>query len=94
MDIDAESSFSGLCAPLPDTPTKSPNPKKVCTKEEEAVSNADILKAIKGLNDRFLKFEEMVMKNTAEIAKVQENVKGLEIQCKGTEDAVKKCVTR
>lgn len=90
MDIDAESSFSGLCAPLPDTPTKSPNPKKVCTKEEEAVSNADILKAIKGLNDRFLKFEEMVMKNTAEIAKVQENVKGLEIQCKGTEDAVKK----
>ncbi|CAM4286940.1 unnamed protein product [Leuciscus chuanchicus] len=63
MDIDNEDSFPSLCTPLPDTPSKSPNPKK---------------------------FEEMVMKNTAEIARVQENVKGLEIQWKGTEDTVKK----
>ncbi|XP_051956158.1 E3 ubiquitin/ISG15 ligase TRIM25-like, partial [Xyrauchen texanus] len=32
----------------------------------------------------------MVMKYTAEIARVQENVKGLEIQWKGTEDTIKK----
>lgn len=90
MDVVDENSFSDLCTPLPDTPTKSPNPKKICSKEEETVLNADILKAINGLNDRFLKLEEMVMKNTAKIASVQENVKGLEIRWKGTEDTVKK----
>lgn len=41
MDVVDKKSFSD-----PDTPTKSPNPKKVCSKEEETVSNADILKAI------------------------------------------------
>ena len=90
MDITDESSFPGLCTPLPHTPLKSPNSKKIWTKEDLTVSNADILKAINGLNDRFLKFEEIVMKNTAEIARVQENVKGREIQWKGTDDTVKK----
>lgn len=53
---------------------------------EEAVSNANILKAINRLYDRFSKFKEMVHKNTA----VQDHLKCLEMQNKETEVPVKK----
>ncbi len=94
MDLETDKPFSGLCSPLPETPLNSPDSKKIRTetleKRGEAVSNADILKAVNGLNDRFSKFEEMVNKNTTEIIAVQEQVKGIEIQCKATDDTVKK----
>ncbi|KAL7397290.1 hypothetical protein ABVT39_019867 [Epinephelus coioides] len=90
MDSIPDHAYAGLCTPLPSSPLKSPNPKKICSEmEDEAVSNADILKAINNLNDRFSKFEERVLKNTAEIAAVKENMKNLEMQCKGTDDSVK-----
>lgn len=94
MDMEPEKSFPGLCKPLPETPINSPNSKKIRTDtpevREEAVSNADILKAINGLNDRFSTFEQIVNKNTAEIIVVQEHVKSLEIQYEKTNDTVKK----
>ncbi len=94
MDLETDKPFSGLCSPLPETPLNSPDSKKICTetheKRGEAVSNADILKAINGLNDQFSKFEEMVNKNTIEIIVVQEQVKRIEIQCKATDNTVKK----
>ncbi|CAM4416020.1 unnamed protein product [Leuciscus chuanchicus] len=93
MDLESDA-FPSLCSPLPETPLNSPSPKKVRTetskKGAENVSNADILKAIHGLNDRFSKFEEMVNKNTAEIVVMQENMKDLGMQCKATDDIVKK----
>lgn len=71
-------------------PLWSPKPKKVCSElEDEPVSNRDILKAINNLNDRFSNFEELVLKNSAEIEKVKENMKDLEMQCKETSDSVK-----
>lgn len=93
MDLESDA-FPSLCSPLPETPLNSPSPKKVRTeiskKGAENVSNADILKAIHGLNDRFSKFEETVNKNTAEIVVMQEHMKDLGIQCKATDDIVKK----
>lgn len=92
LDIDSEG-FSGLCAPLDHTPLQSPNPKKSCidpvSSEEGGVSNADILKAINSLNDHFSEFQRLVNKNTSDIAEVQENVKGLQIDCQGTKDEAK-----
>lgn len=71
LDLESDA-FPSLCSPLPETPLNSPSPKKVRTeiskKGAENVSNADILKAIHGLNDQFSKFEETVNKNTAEIS--------------------------
>lgn len=62
MDLEPDKTFAGLCKPLPQTPLNSPNPKKSRIEahevREEAVSNADILKAINGLNDRFSKSEQ------------------------------------
>lgn len=46
------------------------------------MSNADILRAIRGLNDRFSKFEEMVNKNR--------DCCHAGMQCKTTDDIVKK----
>lgn len=96
MDMKPDKFFPGLCKPLPVTPLNSPNSKKIHTKapevREEGVSNADILKAINGLNNRFSKFEEMVNKNTAEIIAVQEHV-SLELQCEATDDTVKKLIS-
>ena len=48
--------------------------------EEELVSNSDILKAINSLDERFSNFEKIMLKNTAEIATVKENMKSLEMQ--------------
>lgn len=94
MDMESEQTFPGLCKPLPETPHNSPNPKKIRTETSEDgadnVSNADILKAIHGLNDRFSKFEEMVKRNTAEIGDLQEHMKDLGMQCKTTDDNLKK----
>ena len=63
MDLESDQTFPGLCSPLPDSPLNSPSSKKIRTETTddgaENVSNADILKAIYGLNDRFSKFEEM-----------------------------------
>lgn len=93
MDMESDA-FPSLCSPLPETPLNSPSPKKVRTeiskKGAENVSNADILKAIHGLNDRFSKFEEMVNKNTVEIVVMQEHMKDLGMHCKATDDIVKK----
>lgn len=58
-----EHAYSGLCTPLPYSPLQSPNPpQKICPEMEEAVFNADILKAINCLKDRFSKFKEIVIK--------------------------------
>lgn len=98
MDLESDQTFPGLCSPLPETPLNSPISKKIRTEtskdEMENVSNADILKAIYGLNDRFSKFEEMVNKNTAEITVMQEHMKDLGMQCKATDDIVKKLSER
>lgn len=98
MDLEPDKTFAGLCKPLPQTLPNSPNPKKSCTEvhemREEPVSNADILKAINGLIDRFSKFEQMVNKNTAEIIALQDHVKGLEMQSKETETTVKQLQDR
>ncbi|CAI5641402.1 unnamed protein product [Oreochromis niloticus] len=98
MDLEPDKSFASLCKPLPQTPLNSPNPKKSRIEahevREEAVSSADILKVINGLNDRFSKFQQMVKKNTAEIIAVRDHVKGLEIQSKETEVTVKKLKDR
>ena len=68
------------CA-LPASPLHSPNPKNLCSEmEEELVSNSDILKAINSLDERFSNFEKIMLKNTAEIATVKENMKSLEMQ--------------
>lgn len=89
MDDITDHAYAGLCVPLPASPLQSPNPKKHCSnKEEEPVSNSDLLKAINSLNDRFSNFEKMVLKNTAEIETVKENMKGLEMQSKETGDSV------
>lgn len=42
---------------------------------------------INSLNDHFSNFEKMVLKNTAEIAMVKENMKSLEIQSRETDDS-------
>ncbi len=90
MDPVEDHAYVGLCTPLPASPLQSPNPKKICSeKNEEPISNADILKAINNLNDRFSNFEKMVLKNTAEIEVVKENVKNLEMQSKEACDSVK-----
>ena len=89
MDVDPDDNFLGLCSPLPDTPINSPNPKKVCASKNE-VSNADILKAIFELKERFSAFEQRINNNSADITLVKEEVKGLGFQAKETEDKVKK----
>lgn len=91
MEMEADESFYGLWSPLPETPQGSPHPKKVCVKksETETVSNADILKAIYELKERFSAFEQKINKNTADINEVKEEMKGLGFQVKETEDKVK-----
>ncbi len=91
MDMEPEEGFYGLCSPLPDTPNKSPKPKKLCANKDEkdTVSNSDILQAICELKQSFSAFEWQLNQNTAEIKQVKEVMKGLEFQTKETEDKVK-----
>lgn len=91
MDMEPEESFYGLCSPLPDTPSKSPKPKKHCTNKDDkdTVSNSDILRAICELKQSFSVFEQQLNKNTTEIKQVKEVMKELEFQTKETEDKVK-----
>lgn len=63
MDYIVNHAYVDLCSPLPLSPLQSPNLKKSCPEmEDQAVSNADTLKAINNLNERFSKFEERVYK--------------------------------
>ena len=76
MDGIPDHAYEGLCTPLPSSPLQSPNLKIICSEmEDEAASNADILKANHNLNDRFSTFEERMLKNSAEIVAVKENMK-------------------
>ncbi|KAM4563417.1 uncharacterized protein PAE49_011494 isoform 1-T1 [Odontesthes bonariensis] len=90
MDMEPEESFYGLCSPLPETPSKSPNPKKLCgeNKEKDTVSNSDILQAIRELKRGFSVFEQQMKQNTADIKEAKEVMKGLNFQAKETEDKV------
>lgn len=88
--MDPEEGFLGLCTPLPETPSKSPNPKKLCgeKKEKDTVSNADILQAICELKQSFSIFEQKWQQNTTDIKEVKEVMKGLSFQTKETEEKV------
>ncbi|KAA8592028.1 hypothetical protein FQN60_017402 [Etheostoma spectabile] len=56
----------------------SPNPKKVCAnKVKSKVSNADMLKAIFELKERFSVFEQRIYKNSEDITVVKEEMKAL-----------------
>lgn len=86
MDMDEDSTLT-LCSPLPESPLKSPYPKKVChnSKEEESVSNADILRAIQELTSRFTSFEQKISKNTTDIVS-KESLKCIELKVKSNND--------
>ena len=90
MEMEPEEGFYGLCSPLPETPGKSPNPKKLCgeNKEKDMVSNSDILQAICELKRSFSNFEQQMKQNTADIEEVKEVMKELSFQGKETEDKV------
>lgn len=55
MDMEKDEIFCSLCAPLPKSLMKNPNPKKVCAgkNQNKSVSFAFILKAIRELREHF-----------------------------------------
>ena len=71
--------------PLSDPEPEPTVPTNDVTPSEEAVSNADILKAVKGLADSFDRFELLVNKNTSDIAEMNDKVTGLEMKWAGTD---------
>lgn len=72
-----------LCSPIPETAISSPNPKKLCSvKQDEHMSNADILKAIQELTCRFISIEKKICQNTADIITINENIEGIDHEMK------------
>ena len=64
MDFENKSMLP-VYSPIPESPLASPIPKKVCSSsQEETVSNADILNAIKELSSRFSSLEKNINKNS------------------------------
>lgn len=59
MNMEPEDGFYGLCSPLPETSSQSPNLKKLCrdNKAKDMVSNSDIFQAICELKQSFSVFE-------------------------------------
>ena len=90
MDMEQEETY-GLCSPLSETPSKSPNPKKKCAHrgESETVSNDDIFQAVLERTKRISVFETQIQKNTEDVREIKEEMKGFGFQIKETEDKVK-----
>ncbi|CAM4516517.1 unnamed protein product [Leuciscus chuanchicus] len=79
----------------PNTPTGSPLSKKVCQEEDLKVSNADILRAVNALNDRFSSVEQQIAQNSVAIVNlakttdfVAEEMKSLSARVKSNENKV------
>lgn len=85
MDWNDDSPLS-LCSPLPDTPLSSPNSKKACSRDNEEVSNADILKAVQHLTSRFISLEQKISQNAEDIVAIKENIEGIEHMAKTNND--------
>lgn len=75
-----------LCSSLPETPVSSPNSKKACARDNDEVSNADILNAIHHLTSRFISLEQKISQNTEEIVAIKENIEGIEHMAKTNND--------
>ncbi|KAL7373280.1 hypothetical protein ABVT39_002870 [Epinephelus coioides] len=77
------------CVHLPDSPLASPNPKKVCSNsQDERVSNADILNAIKELSSKFSSLETTINQYPADIGIIKDNIEGIDHQMKTAFDKV------
>lgn len=88
MDFENENELP-VCSPLPDSPLASPNPKKVCSNsQDERVSNADILNAIKELSSKFSSLETKINQNSADICIFKDNIEGMDHQMKTAFDKV------
>lgn len=66
MELEDNKTYEVLCAPLSESPVKSPNLKKQCTSIEKEVSNADISNAVKDITSCFVTLEQMITKNTSD----------------------------
>ncbi|KAK2847570.1 hypothetical protein Q5P01_010569 [Channa striata] len=80
VELEPEEAFYGLCSPLPATPCKSPNSKKMCTNKNES--------------ETFNAFEQRISKNSADINLLKEKMEGLGFKVNETKDnvqRVKKC---
>lgn len=90
-------------ASISESPSKSPMSKRLCSDNDESivtesdVTNADILKAVNGLSNRFTVLEQQMVKNTISIINISktvdftcEELKSLTTKLKTTEENIEK----
>lgn len=65
---------SADCDMPSESPTSSPLSKKLCQDEDPNVSNADILRAVNALTDRFTSMEQQIAQNSITIVNLSKTV--------------------